>query len=194
MFENRYVKIILIVGVFFIIFSFIYFKYFNKDETTKVILEETEKTEEIVYSSNILTDVKYTSKDSKGNEYIITALKGEVDYSNTDIIYLTKVTGLIKLNNSSNITINSDFGKYDTSNFDTIFSKNVIIKYQKNKILGEYVDFSVDRNSMIISKNVSYTNLENILESDVIEMNLETRDIKIFMHEDKKKVNIKSKN
>ena len=116
-------------------------------------MEDTEKNDDTVYSSNIITDVKYTSKDSKGNEYIITAVKGEVDYSNTDIIYLTKVTGLIKLNNSSNITINSDFGKYNTSNFDTIFSKNVIIKYIKKKIFGEYVDFSIERNSMIISKN-----------------------------------------
>ena len=41
---------------------------------------------------------------------------------------------------------------------------------------------------------VIYSNLENILKADVIEMNLETKDTKIFMYEDKKKVNIKSKN
>ncbi len=47
---------------------------------------------------------------------------------------------------------------------------------------------------MIMSKNVVYSNLNNILKSDVIEMNLETKDIKIFMFENNKKVNIKSKN
>ena len=197
MFENKIVKIISLSGLFLIIFAIIYFKFIKKTETIKVIseqTEETEETEETVYSSNIITDVKYTSKDSRGNEYVITALKGEVDYLNTDIIYLTKVIGLIKLKNSYNITIDSDFGKYNTSNFDTIFSKNVIIKYLDNNIVGEYVDFSIERNSMIISKNVIYSNLENILKADVIEMNLETKDTKIFMYEDKKKVNIKSKN
>ena len=200
MFENKIVKIISLSGLFLIIFAIVYFKFIKKTETIKVIseqteqTEQTEETEETVYSSNIITDVKYTSKDSRGNEYVITALKGEVDYLNTDIIYLTKVIGLIKLKNSYNITIDSDFGKYNTSNFDTIFSKNVIIKYLDNNIVGEYVDFSIERNSMIISKNVIYTNLENILKADVIEMNLESKDTKIFMYEDKKKVNIKSKN
>ena len=197
MFENKIVKIISLSGLFLIIFAIVYFKFIKKTETIKVIseqTEQTEETEETVYSSNIITDVKYTSKDSRGNEYVITALKGEVDYLNTDIIYLTKVIGLIKLKNSYNITIDSDFGKYNTSNFDTIFSKNVIIEYLDNNIVGEYVDFSIERNSMIISKNVIYTNLENILKADVIEMNLETKDTKIFMYEDEKKVNIKSKN
>ena len=45
-----------------------------------------------------------------------------------------------------------------------------------------------------ISKNVIFTNLDNILEADVIEMNLQTKDTKIFMHETKNQVNIKNKN
>ena len=34
---------------------------------------------------------------------------------------------------------------------------------------------------MIVSKEVVYTNLENILKADVIEVNIETKDTKIFM-------------
>ena len=63
-----------------------------------------------------------------------------------------------------------------------------------NKITGEYLDFSMERNSMIISRKVVYTNLENILKADVIEINVATKDTKIFMYKDNKKVNIKSKN
>ena len=85
---------------------------------------------------------------------------------------------LIKLKNSDNILITSDFGKYNSNNFDTIFSKNVIINYLENKITGEYLDFSLERNSMIISKNVIYTNLENIIKADVIEINIKTKDTK----------------
>jgi hypothetical protein len=104
------------------------------------------------------------------------------------------VKALIKLKNSNNIYITSDYGRYNTNNFDTIFSKNVIIDYLDNKITGEYLDFSIKRNSMIISRDVIYTNLENVLKADVVEMNIETKDTKIFMYESNKKVNIKSKN
>ena len=46
---------------------------------------------------------------------------------------------------------------------------------------------------MVISKNVVYENLENILRADVLEMNIKTKDTKIYMYEKDKKVNIKSK-
>ena len=47
---------------------------------------------------------------------------------------------------------------------------------------------------MTISKKVTYKNKENILKADVVEMNIDTKDTKIYMYEDKKKVNIKSLN
>ena len=103
------------------------------------------------------------------------------------------MTAVIKLKNSDNIIITSDFGKYNSENFDTIFSKNVIINYGDNKITGEYLDFSLERNSMIVSRDVIYTNLENILVADVINVDIKTKNTKIFMYEKEKKVNIKSK-
>ena len=134
----------------------------------------------------------YSSKDIKGNEYIIKASEREIDYNNSNIIYLTNLEGFVKLANSNNIKITSKYGKYNTENFDTIFSKNVIINYLNNKITGDYLDFSLERNSLIASKNIIYTNDKNILKADIITMDLKTKDIKIQMHENKKKVNIKS--
>ena len=157
-------------------------------------MQKPETQEEINYTSNIIKDVNYTTKDIEGNEYTINAVEGEIDYNNSNILFLTKVEAFIKLKNGEIITINSDYGKYNSDNFDTIFSKNVIIEYLNNKINGGYLDFSLERNSMIISKNVAYTNLNNTLEADVIELNIKTKDTKIFMHEKEKKVIIKSKN
>ena len=101
---------------------------------------------------------------------------------------------LIELKNSNNVNINSDFGKYNINNFDTIFSKNVVITYLNNEITGGYLDFSIDRNSMIISRNVIYNNDRNVLKSDVMEINIQTKDTKIFMYNIDEKVNIKSIN
>ena len=47
---------------------------------------------------------------------------------------------------------------------------------------------------MIVSKNIVYTNLKNILKADVIEIDLKTKDTKIYMYENKKKVKIQSRN
>ena len=166
----------------------------SKEQTTKEQSKESDKTEEIIYNSNLIEDVSYTTKDAKGNEYLITAAQGEIDYSNPNILFLTKVKAVIKLKDSDLITIVSDYGKYNTNNFDTIFSKNVIIKYLENNIYGEYLDFSLERNTIIISRQVILENPDNILKADVLEMNIKTKDTKIFMHEKNKKVNIKNNN
>jgi len=185
-------KKIIIFIIFFLIITLFFF-YLKNTDVPKANKIEAETSELDIYSSNIIKDVYYSSKDAKGNEYIIQASQGEIDYNQTSIIYLTSVKGFIKLKNSNNIEITSEYGKYNTENFDTIFSKNVTINYLDNKISGEYLDFSIKRDSMIISRNVVYTNLENILKADVIEINISNKDTKIFMFKDNKKVNIKSK-
>jgi hypothetical protein len=40
--------------------------------------------------------------------------------------------------------ITSNYGKYNTINYDTIFSKNVKIDYVDNIITGDYLDFLHD--------------------------------------------------
>ena len=193
------IKKILIIFFLFLIslalFFFIYSKLSKKKtEFKKELNTELTQKDDPIYNSNIIKDVYYTSKDAEGNEYIITASEGEIDYSNSNVLYLTNVKGLIKLKDSDDITITSNYGRYNTDNFDTIFSKNVIINYLDNKITGEYLDFSIERNSMIVSRRVVYTNLKNILKADAVEINLKTKDTKIFMYEVKEKVNIQSKN
>ena len=168
-----------------------YYNFFKKDQKKSETKEID--TKELTNNSNIIENVVYQSKDGDGNEYTINATLGEIDYSDSNIIYLTNVKATINLNNSRIIVIKSDFGKYNSTNFDTIFSKNVIINYLNNKITGEYLDFSPNRNSMILSRRVVYTNLDNVLKADVVEINIQTKDTKIFMYEENKKINIESK-
>ena len=189
--EGSLVKKILLIIFFFILVIFIYSLFFKEK---KITIKEIDTVEEDNFSSNIIKDVNYISKDSRGNEYILDASEGQIDLSDDKTVFLTDVKALIKLTNSNVINIKSDFGKYNIDNFDTIFSKNVIITYIDNKIEGEYLDFSTSRNNMIISKNVVYTNVDNTLKADVIEIDINTKDTKIFMHEKNNKVNIKSKN
>ena len=186
-------RVFIFIIILAVSFFFIYSNYFQKEKNNQNINLEVE--EESSTNSNIIKEIKYASKDLKGNEYIILADEGEIDLDNSDIIFLKNVKAFINLiEKNETITVVSDFGKYNTINYDTIFSQNVKIQYQDNTITGDYLDFSRKKNLLIISKNVVYTNPTNILKADVVELDTITKDTKIFMHNSKDKVNIESRN
>ena len=190
--KKNFLKIILILSLI-IITWFVYSEYFKKDQSklSKPVNTTTQIEEEAIYNSNIIKDINYTSSDLKGNEYILIAKEGEIELDNSDIIFLTDVTAYIKLvKNSELIVITSNYGKYNTINYDTIFSKNVKIDYVDNIITGDYLDFSMIKNLLIISRNVVHKNLENTMRADVIELNTTTKDTKIFMYNSNEQVNI----
>ena len=190
--KKKILKILLILSLI-IITWFIYSEYFKKDKNllSKQVNPTTNIKEDTIYNSNIIKDINYTSRDLKGNEYILVAKEGEIDLNNSDIIFLTDVTAYIKLvKNSELIVITSNYGKYNTINYDTIFSKNVKIDYVDNIITGDYLDFSMMKNLLIISRNVVYRNLENTMMADVIELDTTTKDTKIFMYNLNEQVNV----
>ena len=55
------------------------------------------------------------------------------------------------------------------------------------------MDFSISRNSMIISKDVLYDDNESKLKTDVVEINLKNKDVKFFMYDKDHKVNLINK-
>ena len=190
--KKIFLKVLLILSLI-IITLIVYSEYFKKNKSllSKPLNKTTEIDEETVYNSNIIKDINYTSRDLKGNEYILVAKEGEIDLDNSDIIFLTNVTAYIKLiKNSELIVITSNYGKYNTINYDTIFSKNVKIDYVDNIITGDYLDFSMMKNLLIISRNVVYKNLENTMKADVIELDTTTKDTKIFMYNSNEQVNV----
>jgi len=191
--KKNFLKVILIL-LLIIITWFVYSEYFKKEKKffSKPVNPTTEIEEEkAVYNSNIIKDINYISRDLKGNEYILVAKEGEIDLNNSDIIFLTDVIAYIKLvKNSELIVITSNYGKYNTINYDTIFSKNVKIDYVDNIITGDYLDFSMIKNLLTISRNVVYKNLENTMKADVIELDTTTKDTKIFMYNSNEQVNV----
>jgi len=178
---------VMLIILIIVISSLIYFKYFNKNQKNLMIKkEDTSKNS----SSNYIENINHTSLDSKGNKYQINSLQAEIDVNNQDIMFLEDVTAYIFLKDSDTVKITSDFGKYNSKNYDTIFSKNVIVIYSGHKITGEYLDFSFLNNLGTVSTNVIYVGNEKILFADRLEMNIETKDTKIFMNDTKKKVSI----
>ena len=193
--RKKFILRIFLITLFFSSLLFIFFKYNNKEEQVekKILITEQEEpleTEEKFIGSNIIENVSYSAKDNKGNEYILKASEGVIDQKQNNYIFLTAVKASINLKDYNLIEISSNFGKYNINNYDTIFSKIVLITYLDNKIKGEYLDFSWEKNLLIISRDVFLENDKSSLKADVIEVDIEKKDIKIFMYDENKKVKI----
>ena len=120
-----------------------YLKYFTnsfEDAKETLIIEKIDENQNS--DSTYIDDINYISTDAKGNKYQITAKQAEIKIKNADIMFLTSVVAFIFIKDSDTVKITSNFGKYNTKNSDTIFSKNVIVVYPGHKITGEYLDFS----------------------------------------------------
>jgi uncharacterized protein YxeA len=192
---KKKIIIFTIVVLFFFIINHFFLKNLDNDQldnsNKNLELEiENEEIEKKTYSSNVLENVNYSSIDPGGNEYSIFASEGEIDIKNNQTIFLKNVKASIKLKNSDIILISSGFAKYNAANLDTIFTENVVIENLENKIIGEYLDFSMLRKNIIISKDVVFKNKSNILKTDVIEIDIDTKDVKFYMNEKEKKVSI----
>ena len=177
------------IALIFIISFSVYSKYFKKKPKKLTKNLKIEKIDTIVNtSSNYIDNINYTSSDAKGNEYQVTAEQAEIIKESPDVMFLKNVIAYIFLKDKDTVKITSDFGKYNSKNFDTIFSKNVIIIYPSHKIEGEYLDFSFLNNLGTISTDVVYIGNKTRLFADRIEMDIDTKDTKIFMNDNTRKV------
>ena len=185
---------LIIVLLIILISSAVYLNYFTKDSEDLVTKIKTLKAENIKdETSNYIENINYTSKIGE-NKYEIIADRSKIKINEPDIMILENVVAFITLKNSSIIKVTSDFGKYNSKNYDTIFSKNVIATYPNHKVTGELLDFSFLNNIGIFSTNIVYVGNKTKMFADKMEVDLTNNDTKIFMLDHSKKVTIEAIN
>jgi lipopolysaccharide export system protein LptA len=172
----------------------VYLNYFTKDTKDLTIKKKASQVENIKdEATNYLENINYISEVGE-NKYEITSNRAKIKIDEPDIMFLENVTAFITLKNSNTIKVTSDFGKYNSKNYDTIFSKNVIATYPDHKITGELLDFSFINNIGTFSTNIVYVGNKTKMFADKIEVNLANNDTKIFMLDQSKKVIIEGVN
>ena len=184
---------ILLIFLIFLFSTLFYLKYFKNSQKISENIPKEEQ--QIITSQNdnstYIDNVNYISSDTRGNRYQITAEQAEIKIEDPDVMLLENVVAYIFIKDSDTIMITSNFGVYNSKNYDTIFSENVIILYPGHKITGEYLDLSFLKNLGTISKDVIYKGEKTSLFADKVEINLTTKDTKIFMDDKNKKVLVK---
>ena len=185
--KKIYIQLFLII-IFFIISFFLFLKYFKK--TSFEIKTNANISQTINTSESLIEDLKYLSTDKEGNEYKIEAKKGNIDKNNPDIIYLENVKAIILLQNSENIFIESNYAKYNTKSFDTLFNDKVSIDYGEHLLKSEFLDLSFENNLVSIYDNVRYLSGISSLSADKAEIDILNKKTKIFMENPGDKVQI----
>ena len=187
---------ILLIFLIFLFSILFYLKYFKNSQKISENIPKEEQ--QIITSQNdnstYIDNVNYISSDTRGNRYQITAEQAEIKIEDSDVMLLENVVAYIFNKDSDTAMITSNFGVYNSKNYDTIFSENVIILYPSHKITGEYLNLSFLKNLGTISKDVIYKGEKTSLFADKVEINLTTKDTKIFMDDKNKKVLVKGTN
>jgi len=188
---NKKILIQLFLFSLFIFLSvFSYYKYFKKDPQILKKIESQKNLPTKNLESNLISDLRYFSVDDKGNKYEIKSEFGEIGASNPDIIFMTNVIARIDIYDADPIIITANFAKYNVKNYDTNFTKNVLVKHVDNKLNGENLDLSFQNNLMSIYNNIIYQNPDTKLFADKLEIDLITKDSKIIMNDEKNKIKI----
>ena len=185
MIRKIYIQLLLIFLLAVITF-FLFFKYFKKTNIEDDLRGNIEQS--INTSESLIENLKYLSTDKEGNEYKIEAKKGNIDKDNPDIIYLENVVAIILLKNSEYISIKSNFAKYNSKNFDTLFNDAVSVDYEDHLLTGNFLDLSFENNLVSIYDDVQYLSGFSSLSADKAEIDILNKNTKIFMESPGKKV------
>ena len=166
-----------------------YKTYFVNVNIKKNIVEKNENNLKKKESS-IIYNIKYSSESTNGNSYTITSETGELNDTQPELILMKKVKATIGFKNSSSMEIEAEYAFYNSINYDTSFSSNVIVSFDEHMIKSNNLDLSLEKNLISISNNVIYKNLNTRLQADKVEVDLITKNSKIFMNDNSKKVKI----
>ncbi len=181
-------------SLFLFLSIFSYNKYFKQESQNVIEVKQDTDLKKKNNETNLITNLKYFSIDKRGNKYEITSEYGEMDTGNSDVIMMENVKAIIKIYNSDPIIITSNFAKYNVKNYDTNFKENILVKHVDNKLNGENLDLSFQNNLMSMYNNIIYQNPDTKLIADKLEIDLITKDSKIFMNNKENKIKIISKN
>ena len=176
-----------IFGAFFlIILSSFYFKYFSSNKQSSIIQKTNDNSKNLEAEGNLIKDMKYENTDISGNKYFIYSEYGEVDVNNPDIILMKNVFAKVEIFKKDIIYINSLSAKYNLTNYETNFSKDVELKYLDHVIFTKNMDLSFQKNFAWLYTDVIYKSSDYELFADKIEIDLITKNSKIYTNNSKK--------
>ena len=157
----------------------------NMNTDNKNIVQSPEKL------NNIIKKLKYEVKLSNNNQYSILADESEIKYeNNVEFVYMKKVFAIFIDEKNKILEIEADNAFFNNQDYNTVFEKNIKIKYLDSIILANKVDLIFTKNKLIITDNIFYQNKFAKGLADIIKIDLLNKNFEIFMHDSKDNIRI----
>ena len=193
--------IILLLVITLFIFNHFYVSNNPSNKLENKKITEIEKNEKLSVDKNIIENVQYSFNNSKGDLYQDVADFGEINLDNPNLMFLSNVNASLILTDKTNIILTSDFANFNTKTFETTFINKVKVVREEETITGDelYLVLEQEKNEnenvslleenlIRISNNILYKKPGYSLKADILELDLITKNIKIFMLDKQKKV------
>ena len=200
MWKKTLIQITLIL-LLIILLIWIYFQY--KKSSTAPTFQKKSAVESISKdkNQNIIKDIKYNSNSINGDIYELKADYGEINIDKPDLIFMTNVLGTIKFKKGNDIIITSDFANFNNKTYETTFIDNVKIIRTNEVVTGDELYLVLDatdnelkinpkkkQNLLLMTGNVFFEKPGYNLKTDIVEIDLITKNSKIYMKDELKKV------
>ena len=176
--------------------TFVFFFYFKEKEIVKENNIQMEKITELKINeetASLMKNMNYSFSDLNGNNYEILSEFGKVDINDPDKIFMTNVLATIHLKNESPIKIVSKFANYNKNDHETKFFENVKIMYKIHKVTSQNLNLSFKSNLVTMYNKIIYTKPGTKLFADQLQIDLLTKNSKIFMNNKFEKIKIINK-
>ena len=177
-----------LISLALLLSSLFYFKYFYSKNSEKPREEKLISTEinPKVFEGNTIKDILYESFDDNGNNYTIMSDIGTFSDTTKEEILMINVIAKIILKNGNTVNLKSKKARYNTQNSNTNFFDNVELKYLNHTVNSDNIDALFTDSKLEAYNNLVYRNLDIDLIADKMELNLLTKNSKIFMFDNSK--------
>ena len=191
---KKVIQILIILLIILISYLVLNIYFFDKKDISDLDLNENLVIkEDNLNLDNVMENLEYKSSDKSGNNYIIKAKKGKVNFEKENLLILEDVYGEIKLVGKSTIYIYSNFAQYNRNNFDTRFYQNVLVNYEDKRFNCDNLDLFFKDNFGSMYNNIVFVDENTQINADQVNMNLLNGDINIKMFQEEKKIKILKK-
>ena len=189
------IQLVLLIILLIIILSvfIIYFK--NEQDPSEKIIKDNEENKLKIddETATLINNLNYSFSDPAGNYYELSSEIGKIDINDSNKMFMTNVKAFIYLKNSSPIKIVSKYANYNKESHETSFFENVVLTYLTHKANSENLDISFNKNTASMYNNLVYNKPGTQLTADRLEIDLVTKNTKIFMDNKSEKIKIVNK-
>ena len=170
---------------------FFYKKYFVQNEVEKLIPTEIDKDIDIKKVDNLIDKFKYEVKLVDDGQFEINAKSSKVENTQDgQIVSMNDVVAIFIDKINRKIEIRSNKANFNTITNNINFFGDIKVNYLNNLIFANKLDFNYKDNDIKIRENIIYKGSYGTVRADNIEINLTTKNLRVFMNNQNDRIKI----